>query len=70
MRWWNHQKRKKAVRKTRKLIFLDWEILKLRIFGERISGLRDDLVAQRGWEWGVNKFYLFIHGTQLLHVIM
>ena len=44
MRWWNHQKKKKAVRKTRKLIFLDWEILKLRIFGERFSGLCDDLV--------------------------
>ena len=26
--------------------------------------------AQRGWEWGVNKFYLFTHGTQLLYVIM
>jgi hypothetical protein len=26
------------------LIFLNWKILKLRIFGERISGLCDDLV--------------------------
>ncbi len=42
MRWWNHQKKKKAVRKTRKLIFLNWKILKLRMSGETTSGLRDD----------------------------
>ncbi len=44
MRWWNHQKKKKAVRKTRKLIFLDGKILKLRMSCETDSGLCDDLV--------------------------
>jgi len=46
MRWWNHQKKKKDVRKTRKLIFLDGEILKLRMSCETDSGLRDDFGAR------------------------
>jgi len=70
MRWWNHQKKKKAVRKTRKLIFPDGEILKLRIFGERISGLCDDLVRTTRLGVGVDKFTYPLMGPNQIHIFM